>query len=562
MDLTFKYKDEKYPSSNVINGLTMAGPRAHFHGLGYVNEELKKPFIGVINTFNEMHPGHIHLNRIGQLVKDGIREGGAIPFEVNTISICDGYGQGNKGMCYVLPSREIIADSIEVYAGGHQLDGLVLIGGCDKIVPAMIMAALRVNLPTIIVTGGPMMPAIYKGKQYASYELKEMAAKLKTGEISMDEYEYMETLFSPGPGSCSMMGTANSTSIVAEALGLTMPGSACAHAVSGKKNQIAKASGIQIVNLVKRNVRPRDIVTQEVLRDALVVAMSVGGSTNLSLHMPAIAHEANLSMTLEDINEISRTTPYLAKIKPAGPHTMWDLDQAGGVSAVMNELDGLINLDNLTVTGETKRENIKKYLHGVDHDVIHTVDNAYSKEGSLAVLKGNLAPRGCVVKQAAVAPKMLKHSGPAICFEKEEDLVKAVYDGKISHGDVIILKYEGPKGGPGMREMLTATSALVGMGYSETVALVTDGRYSGATRGPCIGHVSPEAAQGGPIAIVENGDIIDIDIPGRSINVRLPDKEIADRLAKRKPYEPSIHTGYLARYAKQVSSADEGAILK
>ena len=479
------YKDPKYPSSKVVNGLSMAGPRAHLRGMGLDNEDLSKPFIGVINTYNEMHPGHVHLDRLGKLVRDGVLEAGGIPFEVNTISICDGFSQGHVGMCSVLPSREIIADSIDVYAAGHQLDGLVLIGGCDKIVPAMLMAALRVNLPTVIVTGGPMMPAVYKGRTYATYELKEMAGKLTRGELSRQEYEYMEGLMSPTPGSCAMMGTANTMSVVAEALGLTLPGSACAHAVSGKKNRVAKLSGKAVVRLVEKNIRPRDIVTQKMLELAVRVGLSVGGSTNMTLHMPAIAHEAGLSMTLEDIGRLSADTPYLAKIKPSGTHTMLDLDQAGGVGAVMRELDGLIDLDQMTVNGRTHRQNVADVVE-YNPEVIHPVEQAYSDHGSITVLKGNLAPDGAVVKQSAVAAQMRKHSGPAHCFECEEDAVKAIYGGGIQHGEVIVIRNEGPQGGPGMREMLTATAALVGMGFAESVALVTDGRFSGATRGPCI----------------------------------------------------------------------------
>ena len=479
------YKDPKYPSSKVVNGLSMAGPRAHLRGMGLDNEDLSKPFIGVINTYNEMHPGHVHLDRLGKLVRDGVLEAGGIPFEVNTISICDGFSQGHVGMCSVLPSREIIADSIDVYAAGHQLDGLVLIGGCDKIVPAMLMAALRVNLPTVIVTGGPMMPAVYKGRTYATYELKEMAGKLTRGELSRQEYEYMEGLMSPTPGSCAMMGTANTMSVVAEALGLTLPGSACAHAVSGKKNRVAKLSGKAIVRLVEKNIRPRDIVTQKMLELAVRVGLSVGGSTNMTLHMPAIAHEAGLSMTLEDIGRLSADTPYLAKIKPSGTHTMLDLDQAGGVGAVMRELDGLIDLDQMTVNGRTHRQNVADVVE-YNPEVIHPVEQAYSNHGSITVLKGNLAPDGAVIKQSAVAAQMRKHSGPAHCFECEEDAVKAIYGGSIQHGEVIVIRNEGPQGGPGMREMLTATAALVGMGFAESVALVTDGRFSGATRGPCI----------------------------------------------------------------------------
>ncbi|MEG0853544.1 MAG: dihydroxy-acid dehydratase [Angelakisella sp.] len=555
------YKDKKYRSASVINGLSMAGPRAHFRGMGLVNEELAKPFIGVINTHNEMHPGHVHLDRLAGFVKDGVRTAGGVPFEVNTISICDGFAQGHVGMCSVLPSREVITDSIEVYANAHRLDGLVLIGGCDKIVPAMLMAALRVNIPTIIVTGGPMLPGEYNGKSYATYELKEMAGKLKSGEISLEEYEYMEGLMSPGPGSCAMMGTANSMSIVAEAMGLTLPGSACAHAVSGKKNRVAKESGMAIVRLVEQNLCPRDIVTQEMLNLATAVGVSAGGSTNLTLHMPAIAREAKLRMTLEDIDSICAKTPYLAKIKPSGQHTMLDLDHAGGVGSLLRELAPILDINLPTVNGKTHMENAQAVVER-DNEIIRTIETAYSAQSSLAVLHGNLAPDGCVIKQTAVSPKMRKHSGPAHCFEKEEPAVEAIYAGKIAHGEVIVIRNEGPQSGPGMREMLTATAALVGMGYAETVALVTDGRFSGATRGPCIGHVSPETSRGGPIAVVRDGDIIDIDIDARTIAVRLTPEEIAQRMSELPAFVPPVTEGYLARYARDVSSANEGAVLK
>lgn len=560
-DLEFRYKDEKYPSSKVVNGISMAGPRAHLRGMGLVNSELAKPFIGVINTYNEMHPGHVHLDTIGQMVKNGVLEAGGVPFEVNTISLCDGFAQGHVGMCSILPSREVIADSVEIYAGGHQLDGLVLIGGCDKIVPAMIMAALRINLPTVIVTGGPMMPGEYKDKKYATYELKEMTGKLKSGEISLEEYEYMEGLMSPSPGSCAMMGTANTMSLLAEAMGLTLPGCGSAHAITGKKKRIAKMSGMEIVRLVEENIRPRDIVTQEMLETAMRVGVSIGGSTNMTLHMPAIAHEAGLRMTLEDIDRISRETPCIVKVKPSGSHTMWDLDQAGGVGAVLRELDGLVNLDQMTVNGKTLRENAENTFEH-NEEVVRPVSRAYAKEGSLAVLKGNLAPDGCVVKQTAVSPKMLKHKGPAHCFESEEEAVTAILGKQIRHGEVLVIKNEGPKGGPGMREMLTATAALVGMGYSETVALVTDGRFSGATRGPCIGHVSPETGDRGPIAAVQDGDMIEIDIEQRRLHLDVSEEEINARLKCLPERQPKVTTGYLARYSRTVTSAAQGAILK
>lgn len=555
-------KDKKYNSAKVVNGLSMGGPRAHFKGMGFINEELSKPFIGIINTYNEMHPGHCNLDVLGKIVRDGVFEAGGIPFETNTISICDGFAQGHFGMCNALPSREVICDSIECYSYGHQLDGLVLIGGCDKIVPAMIMAALRINIPTIILTGGPMLPAFYNGKEYATYELKEMAGQLKKGEISLAEYEKMEEVMSPGPGSCAMMGTANTMSIIAEALGLTIPGSACAHAVSGKKKRIAKLSGINIVNLVEKNIKPRDIVTQKVLEDAVRVGLAVGGSTNMTLHIPAIAHEAGLQLDLNAIGKLSSQTPDIVKLKPAGPYTMWDLEQAGGVGAVMHQLDGVINLDSITVNGKTHRENIQEEVSHIDENVIHSVQNAYSPTGSIVVLKGNLCPKGAVVKQTAVSKKMLVFTGRAHVFECEEDCVNAIYSEKVHPGEVLVIRNEGPKGGPGMREMLTATAALVGMGYSESVALITDGRFSGATRGPCIGHISPEAAERGPIAAIRDGDIIHIDIPNANLSIELSDEEIGQRLSEIPAFVSKVKNGYLARYSKEVTSAAEGAIVK
>lgn len=559
----FIYKDPGFRSANVVNGLGMAGPRAHFMGLGFVKEELAKPFIGVINTMNEMHPGHVHLDRIGRLVKDGVRTAGGIPFEVNTISLCDGLTQGHFGMCNVLPSREVICDSIEIFANGHQLDGLVLIGGCDKIVPAMLMAALRVNIPAIIVTGGPMMPGECNGASFATYELKEMAGRLMKGDIPLAEYEYMQGVFSPGPGSCAMMGTANTMSLFAEAVGLTEPGCGCAHAVTGEKFRIAKQSGMDIVRLVEKDIKPRDIVTQKMLELATRTALSFGGSTNMTLHIPAIAHEADLEMSLEMIDALSRSTPYLTKVKPSGSCTLLDLQKAGGVPAILRELDGLVDLDQMTVNGRTHRQNIEQFsFRETDHKVIRTCRNPFADRGSIVVLKGNLAPDGSVVKHTAVAAGMRKHSGPARCFEREEDAVKAIYSSRIAHGDVIVIRNEGPQGGPGMREMLSATAALVGMGYSETVALVTDGRFSGATRGPCIGHVSPEASKRGPIAAVRDGDIIEIDIDAGSISLRVSDEELRARIAALPDFSPRIRKGYLARYVKEVSSANLGAIVR
>lgn len=557
---SYNYKNKKYESSAVVNGVTMAGPRAHLRNIGLATEDLSKPFIGIINTHNEMHPGHFHLNQLGELVKAGIWQAGGIPFETNTISICDGFAQGHSGMCSVLPSREIIADSIEVYANAHRVDGLVLIGGCDKIVPAMLMAALRVNLPTVILTGGPMLPARYEGEDYATYELKEMTGRVLRGELDAKEYERMEETFSPVPGSCAMMGTANSMSIIAEAMGLTVPGSATSPAVYGSKRREAKQSGIAVVKLVENGIKPRDIVTQGMLDDAVRVGLSVCASTNISLHVPAIAHEAHLEMSLDRINDLSASTPTLVKTKPSGKHTLLDLDMAGGVRAVMKALDGLISLDRLTVNGCTHRENCAE-VTSTCTDIVRDVANAYSQRGSLVVMKGSLAPDGSVVKQTAMAQAMRKHIGPAHCFECEEDCVKAIQTGAVRKGEVLIIRNEGPKGGPGMREMLTATASLMAMGYGDSVALVTDGRFSGATRGPCIGHVSPEAAAGGPIAYVHDGDMIEIDVDHGILNLLVEEEELQHR-RECLPLAARHAEGYLSRYSRMVMSAAEGAVME
>lgn len=556
----FDFKDEKYRSAKVINGITQGGPRAHLKGLGVVAEEFKKPFIGVVNCYNEMHPGHIHFDRLGRKVRDGIHEAGGVPFEFHTIGICDGFAQGHAGMCYTLPSREIIADSIEVTVEAQHLDGLVFLCGCDKSVPAMLMAMVRINIPSLVVTGGPMLPGRYNGKEYATYELKEAAGLLKRGVIDEEEFFKMEDALSPGPGSCAMMGTANSMSIASEAMGFTLPGSATAHAVDGKKLRIAKQSGIKVVELVEKNLRPLDVLTQEMLETSVRVVMSVGGSTNTSLHFPAIAHEAGLKLSLEDIERISSSTPYLVKVKPSGPHTLLAFDDAGGIPALMKEMESLVKLDQLTVTGAPFRENIASFNNN-NPEVIRPVSNPNSASSSLAVLKGNLAPKGCVVKQTGVSDKMRKHTGPARCFDSEEEATNAILEEKINHGDVIVIRFEGPKGGPGMREMLTATSTLMGMGLGESVALVTDGRFSGSTHGPCVGHISPEAGAGGPLAIVKDGDQITVDIDGRNITLNVSDDEIKTRLESL-TLELKEPKGYLARYAEMVSSADEGAILK
>ncbi|QJT08790.1 dihydroxy-acid dehydratase [Oceanidesulfovibrio marinus] len=560
--MSFTFKDTKYRSAKVVNGVTRGGPRAHLKGLGHTAEEFGKPFIGIVNCFNEMHPGHIHFDRIGKAIRDGVQQAGGVPFEFHTISICDGFLQGHIGMCYSLPSREITADSIEIMAQAQQLDGLVFICGCDKTVPGMLMALLRLNLPSIVVTGGPMLPGRVKGQEYATYELKEAAGRLKSGQITEGEFFELEDALSPGPGSCAMMGTANSMSIASEALGLTLPGSATTHAVEGKKIRMAKESGRRIVQLVEENLLPLSIVTQEVLEGALRVVMSVGGSTNTSIHFPALAYEAGLNLTLEDIERISSSTPYICKIKPSGSHTLLDLNDAGGIPVVMKELSSMLPLDRMTVTGKTFRENIEAFANS-NKEVIRPIANAYMKQSSLAVLKGNLAPEGCVIKQTGISEKMRRHTGPARCFSSEEEATEAILEGKINAGEVIVIRYEGPCGGPGMREMLTATSALMGVGLGESVALVTDGRFSGSTRGPCIGHVSPEAALGGPLCAVQDGDSITIDVDGRSIELHVDDDELQRRIeANTFTPKPQAGSGYLKRYSGAVSTAKYGAILK
>lgn len=545
----------------VVDGIEKAGMRGLLKACGLIDEELSRPFIGVVNSWNEMHPGHKGFRQIAEAVKEGIRLAGGVPFEFNTISICDGITQGHKGMCYVLPSREVIADSIELVVEAQQLDGLVFIAACDKIVPGMLMAMLRIDIPSIMVTGGPMIPGSFKGRSLAVYEIREAAGLLKRGLMTEEEFKEMEDSICPTFGSCSMMGTANTMSCVAEALGLTLPGCATTHAVYSKKLREAKLSGLQIMKLVEMGIKPSNIVTQRSFENAMRVVVAVGGSSNALLHIPAIAHEMGMKITPDDFEKISRTTPHLVNAKPSGPYTLKDLDDAGGIPAVMKELSPLLHLDEKNVLLSTIREVISK-AQNRNKEVIRSLDNPVHKEGSLAILKGNLAPGGAVVKQTAVSSSMRVHTGPARVFESCEDAVKAILEGRIKKGDVVVIRYEGPRGGPGMREMLSATAALVGMGLGDSTALVTDGRFSGSTRGPCVGHVSPEAASGGPIAIVRDGDLITIDIDKRNIELHLSPHEIEERFRNWKPPLPKVTKGYLALYAQLVSSADEGAILK
>jgi len=551
-----------YRSNVVVDGLEHAGNRAHLKCVGLIEDELERPFIGVVNTFNEMHPGHKHLREIAQAVKDGVRREGGIPFEFNTISICDGITQGHIGMCSVLPSRDVITDSVELVVEAQQLDGLVLIASCDKIVPAMLMAAGRINIPTVVVTGGPMLPGKFQGRDIAIHEIREAAAHVKLGKMTEKEFKEMEESVCPTVGSCSMMGTANTMSCIAEVLGLTVPGCSTTHAVYSRKLREAKMSGILVMDLVKKDIKPRDIVNQDVLNNAVVVDMAIGGSTNSTIHIPAIADEFGLKIGADDFEKISKKTPHLVNVKPSGKYSLIDFDLAGGIPAVMKELgEKHLNLDVQTVTGKSWREILPDYdIH--DTNVITTLQAPLHQQGSLAILKGNLAPEGAVVKQSAVVSNMKTHTGAAKVFNSEEAAIAAMLNNKITKGDVIVIRYEGPKGGPGMREMLTATTILIGLGLGDSTAIVTDGRFSGGTRGPCVGHISPEAAVGGPIAFVKDGDMITIDIPNRSITIDVSAEKLKIRKENWKPIPVKTKSKYLRRYSNLVGSVWKGAVLK
>ena len=554
-------KDKKYRSWKVVEGIDRGGSRAHLKACGIMQDELTKPFIGIVNSYNEMHPGHMHFQALAKAARDGVYTAGGVPFEFNTIAICDGFTQGHEGMCFVLPSREVIADSIEVVVEAQRLDGLVFIGGCDKIIPAMLMALARLDLPAVFVTGGPQMPSYFKGKMYSTFNMKEAAGLVQRNLLSEKEFQQMEDRLSPGAGSCSMMGTANTMAIVAEALGFTVPGCSTCHAVESRKLRQAKESGRLVVELVEKNIKPSSILNQTSLENAVRVAMAVGGSTNTLIHMPAIAAEAGLTITLDDFQRISKSTPYLAKIRPAGEYSLKQLDEAGGVPVVIKELGNLFDVSQMTVIGQTWQQIIAD-VENWNTDVIRTQANCYSTEGSIAILYGNLAPDGAAVKQQAVAKEMLIHKGPAKVFGSEEEATAAILSNNINKGDVIVIRYEGPKGGPGMREMLTATSCLMGMGLGESVAIITDGRFSGATRGPCIGHISPEAFDGGLIALIKDGDGIEINIPDRRLSLDVSDQEIERRRRNwKQPYSKATK-GYLKRYVQSVSSVSTGAIMK
>lgn len=546
-------------SDRMKKGLERAPHRSLFKALGLTDEEIEQPMIGIANSANEVIPGHLHLHQISEAVKTGIRMAGGTPFEFFTIGVCDGIIMGHEGMKYSLSSRELIADSIESMAMAYPFDGLVLIPNCDKIIPGMMMAAARLNIPTILVSGGPMLAGEFRGREIDLITVFEWVGKVKTGEMTMKELKEAEGCACPGVGSCAGMFTANSMNCLAEVLGLALPYNGTIPAVFADRIRLAKKSGMQIMELVKKDMKPSQILTIKAFENAVTVDMAFGGSTNTSLHLPAIAKEAGIKLSLQTFNKISGKTPHLCNMSPGGPHHIQDLHQAGGIPALMKELSrgGLIHQDPLTVTGKSVAENLKgKKI--INPEVIRPLERPYHPTGGLAVLFGNLAPEGAVVKQSAVEEVMLKHRGPARVFNSEEEAIKVILNRKIKKGEVVVIRYEGPKGGPGMREMLAPTSAIVGVGRDRDVALLTDGRFSGGSRGAAIGHISPEAAEGGPIALVRNGDQIEIDIPGRKLNLLVSKEELKKRLSKWKPPKKELK-GYLKRYAKLVTSANTGA---
>lgn len=550
-------------SDRMKRGLEKAPHRALFKAMGYTDSEIARPMVGVVNSQNEIVAGHIHLDNIADAVKAGVRIMGGTPIEFPTIGVCDGIAMNHEGMKYSLASRELIADSIEVMAMAHPFDGLVMIPSCDKVVPAMLMAALRINIPAIIVSGGPMMAGVYCGEEVDLITVSEGVGRVAVGEMSEDELVKLEDAACPGCGSCAGMFTANSMNCLTEALGFALGGNGTIPAVEAARIRLAKETGRAVMKLIEKEVFPRDIVSPVSLRNAIAVDMALGCSTNTVLHLPAIAQEAGIELDLDLFDEISRRTPHLVNLSPGGPHHLQDLHRAGGVSAVMAILAEAGMIDDSTMTVTTGR--LSQNLVGMDildAGVIRTIKNPYHKEGGIAVLRGNLAPDGAVIKQTAVDKKMMKNSGQARVFNSEEETVKAILAGKIKKGDVVVVRYEGPRGGPGMREMLTPTSVIAGMGLDRDVAFITDGRFSGGTRGAAIGHVSPEAAEGGPIALVRDGDVIEIDIHKRRLSLKVSEEELKKRREGFKPPEPKITTGYLARYARAVTSASTGAVVK
>lgn len=550
-------------SDSVKKGLEKAPHRSLFKALGLLDEEMNRPLVGIVNSANEIIPGHIHLDKIVEAVKAGVRLAGGTPLEFSTIGVCDGIAMNHIGMKYSLGSRELIADSVEIMARAHGFDALVMVPNCDKIVPGMIMAAARLNIPCIVISGGPMLPGNFKGKKVGLNDVFVGVGAVASGRMSQEDLDLLEEMACPGCGSCSGMFTANSMNCLTEALGIGLPGNGTIPAVYSARIRLAKTAGMKIMELLEKDIKPLDILTKEAFENALTLDMALGCSTNTVLHLFAIANEAGIKLDLNMVNQVSGKTPHLCKLDPAGTHFVADLNEAGGIQMVLKRLSekGLVNLDNMTVNACTVAENLAKAV-GYRDDVIRPLDNPYAETGGLAVLFGSLATDGAVVKQAAVEKEMLVHQGPARVFDSEESASEAILGQKINSGDVIVIRYEGPRGGPGMREMLTPTSSIAGMGLDREVALITDGRFSGATKGASIGHVSPEASSGGPIALVEEGDIISIDIPGRKLDLLVDEATLNARRAQWKPRELNIKTGYMRRYAEMVESASAGAIFK
>ena len=550
-------------SDAVKKGIATAPQRSLFNALGLTEEELQKPLVGIVSSYNEIVPGHMNIDKIVEAVKLGVAMAGGTPIVFPAIAVCDGIAMGHVGMKYSLVTRDLIADSTECMATAHQFDALVMVPNCDKNVPGLLMAAARVNVPTVFVSGGPMLAGHVKGQKTSLSSMFEAVGAHAAGKMTEEDVDDYVCNACPTCGSCSGMYTANSMNCLTEAIGMGLQGNGTIPAVYSQRLKLAKHAGMKVMELLEKNIRPRDILTKAAFENALTVDMALGCSTNTMLHLPAIAHEAGVEINLDIANQISEKTPNLCHLAPAGHHYMEELNEAGGIYAVMNELAelGLLHTDLITATGKTVGENIKGCTVK-DTEIIRPVENAYSQTGGIAVLRGNIAPDSCVVKRSAVVPEMMVHEGPARVFDCEEDAIKAITGGQIVEGDVVVIRYEGPKGGPGMREMLNPTSAIAGMGLGSSVALITDGRFSGASRGASIGHVSPEAAVGGPIALVEEGDIISIKIPENTINVKVSDEELAKRKANWAPKEPKVKTGYLARYASMVTSADKGAILQ
>ena len=549
-------------SDSVKNGIAQAPARSLFNALGYTEEERKRPLIGIVCSYNEIVPGHMNLDKIAEAVKLGVAMAGGTPVMFPAIAVCDGIAMGHIGMKYSLVTRDLIADSTECMAKAHGFDGLVMIPNCDKNVPGLLMAAARVNVPTVFVSGGPMLAGHIHGKKRSLSSMFEAVGAYSAGTMSLDELTEFEEKVCPTCGSCSGMYTANSMNCLTEAIGMGLQGNGTIPAVYSARIRLAKHAGMKVMELIEKDIRPRDIMTKEAFMNAMTMDMALGCSTNTMLHLPAIAHEAGVEINMEIANEVSARTPNLCHLAPAGPTYMEDLYEAGGIYAVMNEVakKGLLNLDCITATGKTVGENIKGHVNR-NPEVIRPIDNPYMPYGGIAVLKGNIAPDTGIVKQSAVVPEMMVHEGPARVFDCEEDAIEAIRGGKIVAGDVVVIRYEGPKGGPGMREMLNPTSAIAGMGLGSTVALITDGRFSGASRGASIGHVSPEAAVGGPIALIEEGDIISIDIPNNKLNVLVSDEVLAERKKNWKPRKPSTYDGYLKRYCSMVTSGNRGAVL-